>query len=371
MPYFNSAATGLNSSGIVIDVVSAAPPTGSGQVLTTTDGTHATWQSFAAVDQAVLQTRRTTDFALTTDYQDVQFDVNDIMNDITVLSHSIDTNSERINVGNTGKYLLAYSFTAPSASSTTTYAHVLKNSGSIVSSSQKFETTEADSLEQNVISHTFLADLALGDYITLQLKASTGTPVVSAGATFSAIRLAAAGSATSDANAIHVSTANEISLITEKTVIANADVVVIEDTAAGNAKKRVQAINFAPFGRDYQSAHEVARTTTTASTMQTKVSLTTTAVTGEYRVNWQCVLDASLANKDVEAQLYNSTDAAVAGTSRRFRVSATTSKIIATGFFDIDMLGVAKTLQLQYRSPDGSTTVGCQDAWIEFWREGA
>ena len=46
-----------------------------------------------------------------------------------------------------------------------------------------------------------------------------------------------------DATAIHDNIASEISVITEKASPINADIVIIEDSAAGNAKKRVQLGN--------------------------------------------------------------------------------------------------------------------------------
>ncbi len=46
-----------------------------------------------------------------------------------------------------------------------------------------------------------------------------------------------------DANAIHVNVAGEIAAITEKVTPVAADLIVIEDSAAGNAKKRVQIGN--------------------------------------------------------------------------------------------------------------------------------
>ena len=49
--------------------------------------------------------------------------------------------------------------------------------------------------------------------------------------------------AESDATALHDNVAGEISAITEKVTPVAADLIVIEDSAAGNAKKRVQVGN--------------------------------------------------------------------------------------------------------------------------------
>ena len=46
--------------------------------------------------------------------------------------------------------------------------------------------------------------------------------------------------ATSDANAVHVNAANEITAITEKTTVANADEFIIEDSGDSNNKKSIK-----------------------------------------------------------------------------------------------------------------------------------
>ncbi len=58
-----------------------------------------------------------------------------------------------------------------------------------------------------------------------------------------------------DADAIHDNVAAEISAITEKTVPIGADLLVIEDSAASNAKKRVQISNL-PTGSDADAIHD-------------------------------------------------------------------------------------------------------------------
>lgn len=58
------------------------------------------------------------------------------------------------------------------------------------------------------------------------------------------------GGAGSDTTAIHDNTASEISAITEKTAPVGADIVIIEDSANSNNKKKVQFTNFLNFGID-------------------------------------------------------------------------------------------------------------------------
>jgi hypothetical protein len=50
------------------------------------------------------------------------------------------------------------------------------------------------------------------------------------------------------------------------------------------------------FGRDYQSAEALARTTITGTAaFQNKVTLRTRELKGTYRVGWQCVVDINNA----------------------------------------------------------------------------
>lgn len=57
------------------------------------------------------------------------------------------------------------------------------------------------------------------------------------------VEIAGGGGSSSDTDAIHDDTANEVSAITEKVAPAGADLLLIEDSAAGYVKKRVQITN--------------------------------------------------------------------------------------------------------------------------------
>ncbi len=157
---------------------------------------------------------------------------------------------------------------------------------------------------------------------------------------------------------------------TAKATPVSADVLLIEDSADSNNKKKVTvgSLPSSVFGADYQTAISTARSTTTSATMQDKTTLTTGALTGTYRVGWCSVIDSAAANKLVEAQLYNVTDAAVVGAVQIQRPSLATPRMVAGGFAEVVFAGAAKTFKIQYRSTDGSTTVGIQDARIELWR---
>ena len=174
-----------------------------------------------------------------------------------------------------------------------------------------------------------------------------------------------------DATALHKATSAEISAMTEKTVPVSADLLVIEDSAASNAKKKVQIGNFpcSVFGRDYQAAASDSRVTTTSDVFQTKTTLTTSALTGTYRIGWTAVIDLStISAANVEAQLYNDTDASIVGALIVWRGTINQERACVGGFAEIVFTGAAKTFYIQYRSVNGTITAAIAAAKIELWR---
>ena len=73
-------------------------------------------------------------------------------------------------------------------------------------------------------------------------------------------------------------------------------------------------------------------------------------------------------NKSVEARCYNVTDGTVVGVSTVTYPFSTSGNSPVGGPAEVTFAGAAKTFKIQYRSPDGSTTVGIQQARIEIWR---
>lgn len=118
------------------------------------------------------------------------------------------------------------------------------------------------------------------------------------------------------------------------------------------------------FGSDYQTAVEIARTTTTSATFQTKIALTTGALTGPHRISWTAVADNTALG---EFRLQNVTDATTVGAVRIFRGSAG-ERQDQHGFARVVFTGAAKTFEIQFRDQAGGNTQGIRDARIEIWR---
>ena len=175
-----------------------------------------------------------------------------------------------------------------------------------------------------------------------------------------------------DTTAIHKVIAGEIAAMTEKVSPVTSDFLIIEDSADSNSKKKVKIGNLplTAFGQSYQYAAAEARSTTTSDIFQTKVTLTTPALTGTFRVNWSAVVDHANASSSLEAQLYNSTDGVIIGAILNYRLQINSEIRVVGGFADIVFTGASKTFLLQHRSVNGTATTGIQAAKIDLWRVG-
>ncbi len=121
------------------------------------------------------------------------------------------------------------------------------------------------------------------------------------------------------------------------------------------------------FGDDYQRQESLAESQTTLSAYQDKVTLTTPALTGTYRVAW----GAMVTNTDKAGlvQLYNVTDAAVVGFEIPYRPKIAADDYPTVGaVHEVTFTGSAKTFKIQWKDGVGGNTQSIKDAWIEVWR---
>jgi len=123
---------------------------------------------------------------------------------------------------------------------------------------------------------------------------------------------------------------------------------------------------FPVFGKDYQRQEVVARATTTGEN-SVRVTLTTGALTGTYRIGFGCAIDCN--NKITVETLYNSTDAAVLWKGRPKPPTVNDVDFPLAGAVELVLTGTSKTLQLRYgNAPGQNDEIGIQYAYIEMWR---
>ena len=125
------------------------------------------------------------------------------------------------------------------------------------------------------------------------------------------------------------------------------------------------APNFTVFGNDYQREEQLVQASTTDSSPQVRVALTTPALTGTYRVAFNCFR----ANEDKAGytDFYNLTDTTI------LMDFLTRTKINENyphydSAFEIDFTGSSKTFQIRYNDDGGGETQYIKGAYIELWR---
>jgi len=198
-----------------------------------------------AADQPVVQARRTTTFALSGAFADVSLDTTDIESNNTILDHDAGT-PDNIIAKVAGNFSIEFSAICPAGASLQTLFRVRKNDSSVLVGSE--QSVISGGTDAPLAAIKFVAALGVNDFITLQAMTSTGTPNLAAGLTMVVVHLAGERGAQGDASAtdidaIHKTTSAEISTITEKTTPASNDLLVIEDSADSNSKKRLKIGN--------------------------------------------------------------------------------------------------------------------------------
>lgn len=152
---------------------------------------------------------------------------------------------------------------------------------------------------------------------------------------------------------------------------ASADNILSENRIENNTSGPVTDAgtnnNHGVYGRYYQFEVSSGRSTTTSTSYQDKVSLTTPALTGRFQVRWVCALDMSSTGGDMYARCRNVTDGSNVGQEARQEVSDTDEIVHISDFDEVVFTGAAKTFTIQYRRGTAAAlTVGIRGAKLEF-----
>jgi hypothetical protein len=153
------------------------------------------------------------------------------------------------------------------------------------------------------------------------------------------------GGSGTDSNAVHVNVANEISTVTEKGTPVSADLIIIEDSAAAGVKKKVQIGNL-PGGTDADAIHDNVSGEINAITEKG------TPVSGD----WLLIEDSASSNSKKKVQIGNlpggsGTDADAIHDNVANEISAITEKSAPVGndlllIEDSEASGVKKKLKI-------------------------
>ncbi len=123
------------------------------------------------------------------------------------------------------------------------------------------------------------------------------------------------------------------------------------------------------FGQDFQGASERVRTTTTSTTFQTKVALTTPVLTGDYYYFWQALVDQSSTTSQIEIRLWNVDAGFSQGQWQLVQPTNTIERIFTGGQGGFSLAASSVTFEIQWRALGGNTA-GIEDALITIYRVG-
>lgn len=124
------------------------------------------------VDLAAVQARRSTNYAFTTSFLDIDFDITDVENNTAVIEHD-DINTDRIRINEAGYYQVYYGMSIGSSSSGTYSARVRKNDTTILLGGERslYASNDIDEL-----TNSFIIYLNQSDWLSLQLSKDAGGP---------------------------------------------------------------------------------------------------------------------------------------------------------------------------------------------------
>lgn len=200
----------------------------------------------------------------------------------------------------------------------------------------------------------------------------------------------------------------EISAVTEKTAPVSADLVLIEDSAASNAKKRVQlsnirkinvqdegsnvtntphtTLNFVGspvtvtdggsgvatvtmiFGQFFSESSDDSTSTTTSSTYQQKLRHTVSGlVAGKYRLGYSAEGRINSTSSDFEFRIQQNDTTTLAEINNESQDAA--SYKMYSGFVYVTLAaGTTYDFDMDYASESAGTTSYIRNARFEFWR---
>jgi hypothetical protein len=119
------------------------------------------------------------------------------------------------------------------------------------------------------------------------------------------------------------------------------------------------------FGGQVTNVYSSEGSSTTSTTFQDKLSLTTSSMAGVYRLGYSMEYNASQSNRAVEVRVYNSTDDVIINLNN-MQTNSSTNWFTLSGFYYLTIVSSSKTIKLQYRYVTGTCVV--REARLEIWR---
>jgi hypothetical protein len=320
----------------------------------------------------VVQLLRSSNQTLTTSYADLNFDITDLETDASILEHD-NVNIDRILIKETALYQIQYSLSIDANSGENVFNIRIRINDSTIIPASNREISEDD--EINAVTNVFFVLLTAGDYVTLQAKSNGTGDVLWSTANFSISKATAkVGSSgpPGSGSTIIIEDGGTIVPNSPHSTINFGTGIVVNDSAS-----EVEISVPSPiFGSEFQYAESLGTTTTTSSTLQTKVSLNTPVIpAGTYRIGISYGWNFNSTGNDFRGEFHednvkigeehrqepkdSSGNFNGTGSNQRHYLSRFVYRTLTTGIHSYD---------INFRSASSGTSASIWDATIEFWR---
>jgi hypothetical protein len=332
-----------------------------------------------STDLPAVSARRTTTYATTTTWADVNFDTADLENDAAVVDHEAGT-TDRITMKVAGLYRVSYRarVAAPTiAANYTIEGRVRVNDTTVLNGSQSQDTVFNDSsipgdVHRGFISSSFERTFSANDFVSFQSQRvnHSGTEAIplEAGATFSVVRLRGTkGDAGPTGSGSNITLKDEGSNVTgtpHATLDFVGSGVTVTDAGSGQATVTIPG---GTFGSNAENAESDTESTTTSETFQTKLSHTTASVpAGTYRLGWR--YEVTNSSSSYESQVEIAEGGTVYGLTN-YEPDQGNSFIAQAGFKYITYGSAGtRTFTIKYKTSDDEGTAKIRRVRLEFWR---
>ncbi len=300
---------------------------------------------------------------LTTSYQDITMDTVDLANNTNVLERDA-TNTNRINIKETGYYSIYYSVPCrPTPSVTDIMTRVLKNNITELPGSYVLQNLYQN--ETHSQDREFFAYFTAGDYISLQARSGIVTVTTFAGHLFSVIKLdGVKGDTGSPGSGSTINVYNSgVNVSGSPFQILNFSGVTSSSSGISNA---VDITNI--YGSYFSQTSSEGESSTTSNTYQQKLRLTVSGlVAGTYRLGWYAETRCNSTNSDFEFRIQQDDSTVLAETN--IESQDATTYLPQSGFVYVS-LSAATTynFDLDYSSETSGVTTYIRRARLEFWR---
>jgi hypothetical protein len=338
------------------------------------DHDHSTASGVVGGPLPCLQVRRTTPYYFTTSsYVDIPIDTTDIENNTDVLEHN-NTNTDRVDIKEDGYYKITYTVSVhPFDSVSEFWTRVRVNDTTVVSGSEMF-VRHIDDIGGT--SDAFIDYLYDGDFITLQAKSSNSNGHTDTDIVMTVVKLQGFQGPQGPAGS-----GSSLTVKDEGSNVANTphtdlnfvgDGVSVSDAGSGVATVNIAGGTASVFGSEFQEASSEGESSTTNSSYQLKIRLTTgTVLAGTYRIGWsyEWISNTTLIDAGYNVDVDSGTIIhEVVPAPTRIYVGGTYYSI--SGFEHMALSNASHTIDLNYKAnilSNGGTTY-IRRARLEIWR---